>query len=297
MDRYASLVLAILVMAPHASDAAPQSATNADAAERIEPAPAIDVFDVWRTMRHKEADPGAPAWDYHTSMKAVAPIIGAKPSAGVLLGAAGNVAFYRGDPSITHISSVVASVTVSTESQTAVTDRFTMFGRGDRWRLEGDQRFQWTSLQTYGLGTSADTRTGVTARFDFFRLHHTAYYRLRDGLFAGAGVYFDNHTNVGPAEGADAEWAESPYVTYSTAHHLPLESQRSAGSSADLLWDTRDSFINPDHGWFAKASYRTLFDGFLGGDSAWQKVNVDVRTYRNVSRSGRHRLAVWAFAD
>jgi hypothetical protein len=36
------------------------------------------------------------------------------------------------------------------------------------------------------------------------------------------------------------------------------------------LWDSRDSFISPAHGWLAKASYRTLFDGFLGGDSTWQ---------------------------
>ena len=50
-----------------------------------------------------------------------------------------------------------------------------MFARDDRWRLDGDHRFQWTSLDTYGLGTSADTRTGVVANFDFFRLHHTAY--------------------------------------------------------------------------------------------------------------------------
>ena len=40
-----------------------------------------------------------------------------------------------------------------------------------------------------GLGTSADTRAGVDADFDFFRLHHTAYYRLRPRLFAGAGLY------------------------------------------------------------------------------------------------------------
>jgi len=31
------------------------------------------------------------------------------------------------------------------------------------------------SLETYALGTSADTDEGVVADFDFFRLHHTAY--------------------------------------------------------------------------------------------------------------------------
>ena len=63
------------------------------------------------------------------------------------------------------------------------------------------------------------------------------------------------------------------------------------------MWDTRDSFINAAHGWLAKASYRTSFDGFLGADSSWQRLNLDVRTYRPVSSSGRHTIAGWMFAD
>ena len=89
----------------------------------------------------------------------------------------------------------------------------------------------------------------------------------------------------------------SPFVQYSEAHGLPLDAQASAGPSADLLWDTRDSFINAAHGWLAKASYRTSFDGFLGADSSWQRVNLDVRTYQPLSASGRHTLAGWMFAD
>ena len=286
-------------MATGTADAQPPP-TQGDgtrASQDPQPAETTDIFDVWRKLRHKEPDPQATAWDYRKPMKAFAPVIGAKPSSGVLLGVAGNVAFYRGDPTTTSISSVVASLTFSTKGQTAFTDRFTMFGRQDRWRLEGDHRFQWTSLETNALGTSADTRAGVQADYDFFRLYHTAYYRLRPGLFAGAGLYFDTHMNVGPNEGAEAEWAESPYVQYSEEHGLPLDAQTSAGPSLDLLWDTRDGFINANRGWLAKASYRTLFDGFLGGDSSWQKLNLDVRTYSNVSRDGRHKLAFWMFAD
>lgn len=276
-----------------------QTSSDAQGAQADAPAQATqttDVFDVWRQLRHKDASQPE-AWDYRKPMIALAPVIGAKPSSGVLVGAAGNVAFFRGDPATTHISSAVASVTFSTKKQTAITNRVTAFGGDDRWRLDADQRFQWTSLETYHLGTSADTRNGVDARFDFFRLHHTAYYRVRPALYAGAGLYFDNHTNVRPDEGEEAGWAESPYIQYSTAHNLPLESQTSAGTSLDLAWDTRDSFINADRGSLAKVSYRTLFDGFLGGDSSWQRLTLDVRTYRRVSRSGRHRLALWMFAD
>ncbi len=298
MKRLASLVVGLFVaMSPRVAEAqaptaqgGPAPATNATTS-----VPTIDVFDVWRELRHKE--PKSDQWDYRKPMIAFSPVIGAKPSAGVTFGAAGNIAFYRGDPATTHISSLVASVAVSTKSQTSIKDRFTMFGRDDRWRLDGDQRFQWTSLEIHELGSNADTEAGVTAAFDFFRLHHTAYYRVTNGLFAGGGLYFDRHTDVEPAESDDPAWADSSYVTYSEGHGLPLDSQTAAGVSADLLWDTRDSFINAQRGWFAKASYRASFDGFLGGSSSWEKVNLDARTYISLSGDGRHRLAVWGFTD
>jgi hypothetical protein len=280
--------------------AAQSPAADGDQSQAVAPAPpaeTMDVFDLWRKLRHKEADAQAEPWDYRKLMIAFAPVIGAKPSSGVLLGAAGNIAFYRGDPATTRISSMVASVTFSTKKQTSLTNRFTMFTPESRWRVDGDDRFQWTSLDTYALGTNADTTVGIVADFDFFRFHHTAYYQLRPALYAGGGLYFDNHTSVGPSEGEEPEWTESPYVTYSEANGLPLNSQISAGTSLDLLWDNRDSFINADHGWLAKASYRTLFDGFLGGDSNWQKLTLDLRTYVNVSRDRRHRIAIWGYAD
>ena len=168
----------------------------------------MDVFDLVRQLRHKQTP--TETWDYHKRMIAFSPVIGSKPSSGVLFGAAGNVAFYRGDPSTTKISSMVTSFTFSTKKQTSLTNRFTIFGADSRWRLDADHRLQWTSLETYALGTSADTSAGVTADFDFFRLHHTAYYRLGPAVYAGAGLYFDNHTSVGPNSGEEAGWAQSP---------------------------------------------------------------------------------------
>ena len=269
------------------------------AAQSATPPPAdkqIDVFDLWRKLRHKEPAPDDASWDYHDAMKAFAPVIGAKPSSGALIGVAGNVAFYRGDPSTTHISSVVTSLTFSTKKQTSLTDRMAIFMRDDRVRLDADHRFQWTSLETNPLGTSADTRDPIQTGFDFFRLHHAAYYELRPSLFAGGGFYFDTHTSVGPQDD-EAAWQESAYVTYSEAHGLPLDSQSSAGAGVDVMWDSRDSFINAQRGWFAKAGYRALFDGFLGGDSHWERVNLDLRTYQPVSASGRHKIAVWFLAE
>ena len=258
----------------------------------------IDVFDLWRKVRHKEPAPDDASWDYRKAMKAFAPVIGAKPSSGALVGVAGNIAFYRGDPATTHISSMVASLTFSTKQQISLTDRIALFTKDDRVRVDADHRFQWTSLETNPLGTSADTSDSIQTGFDFFRLHHTAYYRLRPSLFAGGGLYFDTHASVGPHDDEETiAWQNSAYVSYSEAHGLPLDAQSSAGVSADVMWDSRDSFINAQRGWLAKVSYRALFDGFLGGDSDWERVNVDLRTYRPVTASGRHKIAVWLSAD
>jgi hypothetical protein len=258
---------------------------------------AMDVIDLWRRLRHRDASPTSPpASADRTSMRAFSPVIGAKPSSGLLLGVAGNVAFYRGDPSTTRISSVVGSVTVSTEKQTAITVRSTVFGDSDRWRLEADQRFQWTSLTTYGLGAGTAT-SGVPAAYDFYRLYHSAYYRVRPNLFAGGGLYFDSHANVEPADGASDTWDTSPYVQYSLEHGLPLDTQISAGPSAEIIWDSRDSFINPSHGWLARASYRLHADGFLGGDSTWHKATLDARAYAPLAPHRRQLLAFWAYAD
>ena len=94
MHLRAALVLTLLVAMPvmgRAQASAP--ATQATPAEPGVRADTIDVSDLLRTLRHKPAGPEAPAWDYRQSMKAFAPVIGAKPSSGVLFGAAGNVAF------------------------------------------------------------------------------------------------------------------------------------------------------------------------------------------------------------
>jgi outer membrane protein assembly factor BamA len=290
MRRSPALLLLLIVL--NGGSAAAQATTPApDAGE-------MDVFDLVRKLRNKEPAPDAASWDYTEAMKAFAPVIGFKPSSGAMFGVAGNIAFYRGDPATTHISSMVASLTVSTRKQIAITDRIALFTRHDRIRLDADHRFQWTSLETNALGTSAETEDSIQTGFDFFRLHHTAYYRLRPSLFAGGGLYFDTHTSAGPHDDDDAvAWQDSAYVQYSDANGLPIESQASAGASVDLMWDSRDSFINAQHGSFARIGYRKLFDGFLGGDSSWQRVSLDMRTYRRVTASGRHKIAAWLWAD
>ena len=288
------VVLASLALMPERAWCQAQAAPAAE--KQVDLVSTMDVADLIRKLRHKDPPPPAAASD-RPKMRAIAPVIGAKPSSGVIGGVAGNVAFFRGDPSTTRISSSVVSATVTSKKQAGIGAHTTMYGGDDRWLFEGDYRFQWTSQETFGLGTSTSSPTGDLAKFDFYRLYQSVYRRLRPHLFAGGGLYFDSHTDVRPGDDAEDSWPQSPYYLYSATNGLPLDTQISAGPSVEIMWDTRDSFINPGRGWLARAGYRVMIDGLLGGSSSWEKVNLDLRSYTPLSPDRRHKLAVWAYAD
>jgi outer membrane protein assembly factor BamA len=277
----------------------PAAEPEAQAAASSAGSETIDVFDLIRKLRHKELteEQKAAGADPAARMRAVAPVIGYKPSSGVMFGVAGNVAFFRGDPTTTRISSTVTSFTISTLKQVSLTARLSVFGRDGRWSLDGDNRAQWTSQDTFGLGTATSPDDDVNMEYDFFRVYETVYHKVYRNLLAGVGFHYSAHTNVEPGKDAEAAWNDSPYVTYSQTHGFPLDSQTSAGPSLNLRIDTRDNAINPGRGWLGSVSYRPFFKGFLGGDSTWQELYLDARTYKALDAAGRHKLAFWMWGD
>lgn len=285
MNRHARVLFAalLLVMATAAADA-----------QTPAPTPEVDVGDLVRAWRHKEprpaAEPGQP-------MIVAAPIIGSNPSAGFLVGAAAQMAVYRGDPSTTRITSGIASFSISTRKQLLFNLRFDTYSDGNRWFIKGDNRFQDTSQDTYGFGTATPASAAVTADYNFIRVHETAYRQVAKDIYVGGGFLFDSHTSVEPNEDAEPGWSASPYVIYSQQHGLPLDSQQSAGLSLNLLLNRRDDDINARRGWRVDARYRTSFDGFLGADSSWQALDVDARAYLSLDRGRRQRLAFWSYAS
>ena len=267
--------------------------------------PTIDAGDLWHLLRHGRADPlaGDPGASAPTPSRdhffVVAPTIASKPSTGLSAGLNSNLAFFRGDEKTTHISSISGGLRVSQKKQVLSGIRFSMFTADDRWFISGDNRLSWTSQNTYGLG--ADTRaigTGTeNVKFNAFKLYETAYRNVAPHLFAGLGINLSTHSNIRPGDGVLSTFDQSAYVAYNGLHGFRDERQTSGGMGGGILFDTRDNGINAQRGWLASAAVRTFFDGFLGGDSTWQQVTLDVRTYRKLTPDGRHKLAFWFLSD
>ena len=139
------------------------------------------------------------AWDYRKAMKAFAPVIGAKPSSGALFGVAGNIAFYRGDPATTRISSVVASLTFSSKGQIAA-DRSIHDVRRRR-SLAARSRSSLSVDLARNAAARHERRHATTACWPTSTFSGSTTRRITScaaGLYAGAGFYFDNHINIGP---------------------------------------------------------------------------------------------------
>jgi hypothetical protein len=284
--------LAVLAPAPvQAQDAAEEPAA-------VQPGPTADVTDLWRRIRHKGEPPQADT-DAQTEPErrffVVAPAIGSRPTTGLTLGINGNMAFFQGEPRSTHISSMVGGLRVSQKEQVLSNVRFSVFTEDDRWFLQGDNRLNWTSLNTYSLGSSGGTGGAANLKYTFVRLYETAYRTVRPGLFLGGGVNLNARSNIRAGEG-ETGFDQSAYVGYSQQHGFSPDKEMSTGTNVGLLFDTRDNAINASHGWLASGAYRTFFRA-LGGDATWQELFLDVRTYRPLTRSGSQRLAFWLMSD
>lgn len=256
-------------------------------------AQSTDVADLWRMIRHQP--PPADSQDDRPS-RAILPTITSSPTTGVTFGVAASLARFFGPSDTTHISSMLASASFSTKHQTSITAKFDAFSDGNRMHIAGDNRFQWTSQNTFGLGTSAPDEAAIGAAYTRIRVFETALLAIRPHFYAGGGVAYSLHTNVRPRD-ENSDWDGAPPTIYATAHGFDSESQTAAGPTAGVEWNTRDNPISASRGWLASATLRAFVKGLMGGDSTWQELVVDVRHFVPLDRERRRILALWFYSD
>jgi len=251
---------------------------------------AIDLIRQWRKKPPKSDTAHESAW-------AFVPILSAKPSSGVKFGAGADVEFKLGDPTTTRFSTLTTSLAFSTHKQLSVSENLRLYGGHNRWMIEGQNHFNGKSSDNVPLGTSSIGEVSPDIRYYSLQFIDTYYFRFQPSLYVGAGLVFQRQTDIEPFPSDSPDWEASPFREYSAAHGFDPGKQTSAGVRIAMLFDDRDNPNDAIRGWYALASYRHNFDGFLGGDSSWQQITADVRTYRAITSDKRHKLAFWAIGN
>jgi hypothetical protein len=256
----------------------------------------VDARDVMDRLLNRTTDASADR-DFRQAVWLRVPVITSSPGSGTLLGGGTEVSFFNGRPATTQASTVVASAAGSLTGRVVAGVRLAVYGRANRWIVLGDNRFERASQNSFGLGTSTTPAGRFATSYVWPRMNDVALRQVTKSVYAGVGIHFTRHAGMEAADGTADRWTASTFADYSRRHGFDLRTQTSAGISANLRFDNRDSVVNATRGWLVSAAYRTYVKGLLGGDSNWQSASVDVRRYRALGTSGRHVLAAWAYAD
>jgi hypothetical protein len=243
------------------------------------------------------------------------PAVGANPALGAFYGLAATGAMFLGSPDNTSISSLSASVLLTTKGQFIASLRGTIMTPGNGWEILTDIRYSDFSESTYGLGSdnlhpvqeswivggseTAGLPGAQPMAFQQIRVHVVPMKELIDHLYAGIGIHYDFHEAIKDLS-LDLT-AANPVITshygYSILNGINPSNYTTAGASLNVVYDSRDHVVSPYRGTFIQLSHRfnSKFQG-SAADSQW--LYAEVRHFVTISKTiPRHVLGFWGIGQ
>jgi hypothetical protein len=264
-----------------------------------------DLFEVVGLKSKSKAPPEA----YKLYLAAL-PVVGYAPANGVLIGATGTAAMYLGNPTTTTISSLTINAFYTAKSQVILTGTMNAMAADNDWELQGDYRFLIFNQPTYGLGTGTPAEfNGITIGgvdtaangqpmdFDLFRFHQSVLRRVTGSFYMGGAYRLDTYWAINDQNLSVT--STPPVITshyaYSQVEGFNPTTYAVSGVALELLFDSRDSTINPYRGVYANLS----FGGnptWLGSSQGSTLFGAQFRTYLGLSDAvPRNVLAFWFY--
>jgi hypothetical protein len=246
----------------------------------------IDAIDILRTIFLKNSPPNA---RLHAKklVFSVIPGAGYSLSTGFAIDLSSNLAFYTTAAHHENLSAIDFESVLDTHNQKIFESRSQIWFDNNDYKLTVDLRWKEYPTTTYGLGTSASAINADKINYEYYRISPILFKRITGAFYAGAGFTLDKHYNItqsGNANGTVSDFTKYGFTTQST----------SSGTIINLLFDNRLNPINPLNGAYASLIYRDDFT-FLGSDSHWQQLSLDLRKYFKVSPDRNNNiLAFWS---
>jgi outer membrane protein assembly factor BamA len=298
-------ILLFLILATASPIRAQQADTTVKKKKECQPK---DVFEM---LLHK---PGKPPDTSRKFNAFLLPYIAYSPTKEFQLGAGGTLTWYFGKSKLTNQSAASATVEFTSKHQRLFQLKSNVYTDRNKWFLQGDWRFYFYSLPTYGLGTGyndpvppvegLNDTTGnrnwnesFEVKYRWLKIHQVFSYRIIEDLYAGIGYHLDYHYDI---EDLDLRLDSinpmiTPHYAYSRLHGFNPEKYLTAGLSLNFVYDTRDNLINPYKGFYVTVNYK-LNQTWLGSTKAGSQLWVEFRTYIGLEKKlPRHLIAFWLY--
>jgi outer membrane protein assembly factor BamA len=212
------------------------------------------------------------------------------PGGGTALVTTTQAGFYLGPRKTTYLSNITFSPSTNFKGAFNVPFRSNIWSAGNKWNFEGDVRYSYLPINTWGLGGSQPEANSLLINYSYVRLYLNALKKIMPYLFAGIGYNMDYQVNIHSNDDSLNLQKFSGYNNGTADHGNSF----SSGITFNLLYDSRVNSINPLPGFYCDIVYR-INPKFLGSGDIWHSLYVDVRKYIPFSRKGQNVLAVWTY--
>jgi hypothetical protein len=235
----------------------------------------------------------------------VLPVLSIQPANGFIYGGIAQYTFKDKRPDDKY-STAYLMATYTTKNQLLIDVKNNLILRHNKFFLRGDWRYYKFSQDNYGLGSDIlpanESEFSITSiaepmKYDYFKFHQTLSALVTDDLFVGGGVHFDGYMNINDQTLDIQNDLLTYHYQYNTAHGFSTNKYFVKGLSANIVYDSRDNLVNPNHGWFANVNYRTN----LGVEKNGRPSSVlftELKYYIPLSKkNSQHVLAFWTYGQ
>jgi hypothetical protein len=246
---------------------------------------------------------------------AIVPAIGYNPALGFLVGVTAFLGMYLGPPDTTTISNAQPVFLVTSLGQIVFQLVSTLMTSGNEWELQGDYRFLIYNQDTYGLGTGPIPVAGgftiggygQTAAvpgaqpmdWNLLRFHQSVLKKVTGPLYLGGLFRFDRYYGI---DDQDLDLSANPPVVtshyaYSRYYHFDSHQYNVVSLGAQVLYDSRDSTVNPYRGIYADFWFK-WHPTWLGSSQGATQIHAEFRTYIGLDDAiPRNVLAFWFIGE
>ncbi len=236
----------------------------------------------------------------------VIPVIGSSPATGFIYGGIVQYTF-KGIKPTDRYSSMGFSATYSTQDQLMLSMKNNIFLKSNSIFLSSDFRYYKFSQPNYGLGTDiipprrdesfSIDNIAEPMEYDYFRLYQTASWEVASNFYVGGGIAIDWYENIVDQDLNVAAGELTYHYNYSQQYGFNPENYSVNGVSLNLLYDSRDNQINPNHGWYGNINYR-INPSLNGNQKVSNVLYVEGRYFIPLSkRNLQHVLGFWAYTQ
>ena len=247
-----------------------------------------DLIDIVKSIMKKDKnDPDGSARKAAKYHFTIIPAVGYTLSTGWAGILAMNVGFYTTDSAKTNVSSIASPIVYTQYNQLTLPLLVNIWTRDNKYNIVADWRYYKYPQYTYGLGGHTSLDDADLIDYSHVRIHQSLLRNIVKNFYAGAGYWLDYHWNI-------KELGPDSALSHPKQYGLPTTSM-SSGPVVTLLYDNRKNSINPQGGLYANVIYHPNYT-FLGSNSNWQSLTIDVREYIKFPKGSRNILAFWEYA-